>query len=78
MVDDASVLDSYDRKILTVMHEFEYDPFRARHGAHRRISPVPLYLIHAATLPFSEQRFEGRSWPMVGPDTHSRVEAMKT
>lgn len=74
-----SLLDAFDRRILEVMHEFEYDPFRERHsGPPHRISPVPLYLLHAATCPLTEQRVDGKRWPTTGPDVHARVEALKT
>lgn len=74
----ASLLDSFDRLILSAMHEFEYDPCRSRHGPRPRLSPVPLYLIYAATIPLSKQRIEGRREPMIEADVHARVEALKT
>ena len=72
-------LDAFDRKILTALHEFEHDPLLVRVGLRAgRISPVPLYLLHAATCPLMEQPFHGRSWSTQGPDIYSRTEALKT
>ena len=77
-LNDANLLDRCDRLILSAMHEFEYDPFRGHDGPRPRLSPVPLYLIYAATTPLSEQRMDGRRWPMIEVDVHARVEALKT
>ena len=77
MTDEASSLDSFDRQILIVLDEFEYDPLQDR-ASPGRISPVPLYLIHAATVPLSQRPFDGQCRPMTCPDVHARVEALKT
>lgn len=78
MPNAASILDSFDRLILSAMHEFEYDPFRSRDGIRPRISPVPIYLIYAATVSLSKQRIDGRRQPMIEVDVHARVEALKS
>jgi DNA-binding winged helix-turn-helix (wHTH) protein len=72
-------LDASDQRILSALHELEYDPSRHRVGGwQERISPVPYYLLYAAAVQLVKPVPGHRSWPSSESNLLARVEGLKT
>lgn len=70
--DYSTILDDFDIQILSVLHEFEYDPLKSERG---RITPVPAYVLYAATIPLVAAPGE-RHEATFGPNVVARAEAL--
>lgn len=78
MLVEESLLDFHDRQILKAMHEFEFGPLGERFPASwSRVSPVPVYLVDAATVRLADQILDGHDSSINRGDVHPRLEAMR-